>query len=145
MSDPLRDQVRELYASLRSLSSSPKFTTFVQKNPSAHEDEAASAVETLKRAYDDLSDLFQSLIAAGKIGEARKVKAVMDQVAAASIAINRAVIDYLDSAADLVTAQAQLEEAKADLEKEAQRVKAEKERLDNVAGALGVLTQLVNL
>lgn len=145
MSDPLRDQVRALYASLRSQNTSPKFTTFVQESPSDHEEEAAGAVETLKRAYDDLSDLFQSLIAAGKVGEARKVKAVMDQVAAASIAINRAVIDYLDSAADLVTAKGQLEEAKADLEAEAERVKTEKERLDNVAGALGVLTQLVNL
>jgi flagellar hook-basal body complex protein FliE len=145
MSDALRDQVRELYASLRSLNKSPKFTTFLQKTPSQHEDEAASAVETLKRAYDDLSDLFQLLIAAGEVGEARKVKAVMDQVAAASIAINRAVIDYLDSAADLATAKAQLERAKADLETEAERVKTEKERLDNVAGALDVLTQLVNL
>lgn len=143
--DLLRNEVRDLYHQLRALRSTHAFKTFVQKTVSPYESEAGEAVQSLRRVYDALSDLFQKLLDAGQIAEARQVKLLMDQIAAATIAINRAVIDYLDNSGDIVAAKEQLAAAQADLEAEAERVKDDVTLLDNVAGALDVVTQLVNL
>jgi hypothetical protein len=144
MTDSMRDQVRALYTALREARTSHLLAADMPVLASPNEDEAAAAITSLKRAYDALDDAFQGFIAAREIAQARKVKAVMDEIAAASIAINRAVIAYLDGAADLTAAKKRVSDARADLEKQAKRVKTGGGTLKDVSAALDGLTQIVD-
>ena len=75
--------------------------------------------------------------------KARKVKAVMDEIAAVLISINRAVVAFLDDAADIAAATRGIREAQRDLEDEASRLTDDLTKLDNVTAELDVLTQLI--
>lgn len=143
MAETIQQQVQELYARLRTIRVSPEFSTFQALAPSAHETDGAAAVKSLRLAYDRLDDVFQTLVGAGQIAKARRVKAVMDEIAAVSIGINRAVIAHLDGAADVANATERIKAASKDLEDEAKRVKENAENLGEVSTAVEVLTQIV--
>lgn len=107
--------------------------------------EAAAAVAALQALSDALNTVFQDLIAKGDVDGARPIKLVMDQVAAVLIGINRAVIDYLDKAADVAAAQARLDGAVADLKQAEANVEAAAATMGDVTAVLKALTTLVGL
>lgn len=148
MTDPIRSQVRELYASLRTARSNHELSADVAalKIAASPEDvEGAAAVQSLRRAIDSLDDVFQPLVRAGEKKKAKDVKAVMDGIAAVLISINRAVVAFLDGAADVAAATQRVREARKNLEDEASRLTEDITTLDDVSAALDVLTQIVEL
>ncbi len=114
-------------------------------DPGDFESDAAEVVAALQALNSALQDIFQGLIDTADLEGARKVKLVMDQVAAVLIGINRAVVKFLDSAPDVAAAQAQVHGAVGDLDQTEADVKADTGNLGEVTAVLTQLTTLVNL
>lgn len=145
MTDPIRSQVRELYESLRTARSNHEFSANHAIATSPHEGDGAEAVQSLRRAIDLLDDIFQPLVRAGAMTKARKVKAVMDEIATVLISINRAVVAFLDGANDVAAATRDVRKARKDLQNEASRLTEDITQLGDITAALDVLTQLITL